>query len=405
MMDSVSRPLGRRTALLGLAGVVGLGRSALAVAAAPGERRLVVVILRGALDGLSAVVPYGDAALAGHRTGLMPGLPGVAGGLLDMGGFFGLHPALAGLHGLYGAGEALVVHAVAGSWRNRSHFEAQDWMEFGAEQRLDSGWLNRVAGEMVARGASGKARGKGADLALAVGSLMPVLLRGPAAVGNWMPATFQAPQADLYARIAALHAADPVTGPAVAAGLRERGFAEATLMGETRAAERFGFPALAAAAAKLLAAADGPRLAALEIGGWDTHANQADRLGGPLGQLDRGLVALKTGLGEAWRETVVLVMTEFGRTVRVNGTRGTDHGTGTVAFVLGGNVAGGRVRGDWPGLAAGQLFEGRDLAPTTDLRSIAKGVLGPHLGLSGAALERVFPGSVAAAGMGGLLRG
>ncbi len=393
--------LSRRAALLGVAGAVSLGRASVAVAAAPGEQRLVVVLLRGALDGLSAVVPYGDGALAGLRGALVPPEPGREDGLLDLGGFFGLHPVMGGLHGMFASGEALAVHAVAGSWRNRSHFEAQDWMEFGAEQRLDSGWLNRVAAAL--RHGAGSPPGMGGASALAVGSLLPVLLRGPAPVGNWLPPSFQAPAPDLYARIAALHAGDAVTGPAVAAGMRERGFAGATLGPRDRSPDRFGFPALAAAAGKLLAAADGPRLAAMEIGGWDTHANQADRLQGPLRQLDAGLVALRDALGPAWRRSVVLVMTEFGRTVRVNGTRGTDHGTGTVAFVLGGGVAGGRVRGDWPGLA--ELFEGRDLAPTTDLRSLAKGVLAQHLGLGPAALAQVFPDSSAAVPMAGLLRG
>jgi uncharacterized protein (DUF1501 family) len=233
---------------------------------------------------------------------------------------------------------------------------------------------------------------------------MPVLLRGPAPVGNWLPATFEAPAPDLYARIAALHRADPVTGPAVEAGLRERGFSTGVLAGEAPAPNRFAFPALAEAAAKLLAAPAGPRLAALEIGGWDTHANQATRLSGPLRQLDAGLVALKQGLGPAWRQTVVLVMTEFGRTVRINGTGGTDHGTAGVAFVLGGGVAGGRVRGDWPGLADGQLFEGRDLAPTTDLRSLTKAVLAQHLGLGAADLADIFPGSTDAAPLAGVMR-
>ncbi len=392
----------RRATLLGLAGVVTLGPASLALAAAPTEQRLVVVILRGALDGLAAVMPYGDGDLAGLRRELLLPEPGREKGVLDLGGFFGLHPALAGLHRMFGAGEALAVHAVAGSWRNRSHFEAQDWMEFGAEQRLDSGWLNRVAGLI----GGGRRAASGSDLALAVGSLMPVLLRGPGPVGSWLPLSGQAPAGDFYAKVAALHAQDRATGAALAAGLRERGFAGATLaLADEPAGDRMGFPALAGATAKLLAAADGPRLAAMELGGWDTHGYQADRLAGPLRQLDAGLVAMKAGLGPVWARTVVLVMTEFGRTVRVNGTRGTDHGTGTVAFVLGGNVGGGKVRGDWPGLGAGQLFEGRDLAPTTDLRSVAKGVLGPHLGLSGAALERVFPGSVAAAAMGGMFRG
>jgi uncharacterized protein (DUF1501 family) len=191
----------------------------------------------------------------------------------------------------------------------------------------------------------------------------------------------------------------------VAAGLRERGFSSAVLAGEARPPNRFAFPALAEAAAKLLAAPAGPRLAALEIGGWDTHANQSARLAGPLQQLDAGLVALKQGLGPSWRHTVVLVMTEFGRTARINGTGGTDHGTASVAFVLGGGVAGGRVRGNWPGLAEGQLFEGRDLAPTTDLRSITKAVLAQHLGLGAAALASVFPGSAEAGPLAGVMRG
>lgn len=401
-MGITRRMISRRGTLLGLAGAFSLGRVSLALAGAPTERRLAVVVLRGALDGLSAVVPYGEAGLAGLRGGLALPEPGRERGVLDLGGFFGLHPALAGLHGMFQAGEAVVVHAVAGSWRNRSHFEAQDWMEFGAEQRLESGWLNRVAGAL-AQGVRG-VPGRGADLALAVGSLTPVLLRGPAPVGSWLPQSFAAPGGDFHARVAALHAADTVTGPAVAAGLRERGFAAGTL-GEDRRPERFGFPALAGAAGRMLAAADGPRLAALEIGGWDTHANQADRLAGPLRQLDAGLVALREGLGAAWAQTVVLVMTEFGRTVRVNGTRGTDHGTGTVAFVLGGRVAGGTLRVDWPGLGPGQLFEGRDLAPTTDLRSVSKGVLAEHLGLRPEVLGRVFPGSLGVAPMAGLIKG
>jgi len=391
--------LTRRATLLGLAGAITLGRTSLAVAAAPTEQRLVVVLLRGALDGLSAVVPHGDPALAGLRAGMGPGAPGVEGGALDLGGFYALHPALSGLHALYGNGEMLAVHAVAGSWRNRSHFEAQDWLEFGAEHRLSSGWLNRVAGALAP-----SQPGKGAELALAVGNLMPVLLRGPAPVGNWLPQSFQAPQADLYARIAALHARDPVTGPALTTGLRERGFSAATLAGAEEPANKFDFPALAASAGKMLAAANGPRLAALEIGGWDTHANQADRLAGPLRQLDAGLLALKAALGPVWARTAVLVMTEFGRTVRPNGTRGTDHGTASVAFVLGGGVAGGRVRGDWPGLGEGKLFENRDLAPTTDLAAITKGVLAQHLRLDARALAAVFPDNRVAA-MSGLLRG
>jgi uncharacterized protein (DUF1501 family) len=388
--------LTRRAALLGLTGAVTLGRASLAVAAAGTDRRFVVVILRGALDGLSAVVPYGDRFLSGLRGGLLPPQPGQDGGLFDLGGFYGLHPALAHLHELYQANEFLPMHAVAGPYRSRSHFEAQDYMESGADHRLTSGWLNRVAALLPSAGAS--------EPALSIGTAVPLLLRGPARVGNWLPQSFQEPEPDLYARIAALHGHDPVTGPAIAEGLKERGFTSAVLSGMEAPPNKFAFPALAGTAGKLLAAEDGPRLAALEIGGWDTHTGQTNRLNYPLRQLDDGLAALKTGLGDAWRKTVVLVMTEFGRTVRENGTGGTDHGTGTVAFVLGGAVAGGRVQADWPGLAADRLFENRDLQPTADLRSVAKGLLGAHLGLDGAGLAKVFPDSGAAAPMHGLVR-
>ena len=393
----MSPKLTRRSALLGLAGAVSLGRASLALAAAATDRRFAVVILRGALDGLSAVVPYGDRDLAGLRGPLLPLQPGQDGGLLDLGGFYGLHPALMHLHELYAANEFLPVHAVAGSYRSRSHFEAQDYMESGADHRLTSGWLNRVAALIPATGAS--------EPALSVGTSLPLLLRGPTRVGNWLPPLFQEPEPDLYTRIAALHGHDPVTGPAIAEGLKERGFTMAALSGMETPPNRFAFPTLAGTAGKLLAAADGPRLAALEIGGWDTHTAQTNRLNFPLRQLDDGLAALKAGLGDAWRKTAVLVMTEFGRTVRENGTNGTDHGTGTVAFVLGGAVAGGRVQSDWPGLSADRLFEDRDLQPTADLRSVAKGLLAQHLGVDAAGLAKVFPDSRSATPMRGLLQG
>ena len=389
--------LSRRAALLGLGSAVSLGRASLALAAMPTDKRLVVVLLRGALDGLAAVVPYGDRDLARHRAELIPAAVGAEGGMLDLGGFWGLHPALSALHGMYAAGELLPVQAVAGPTRVRSHFEAQDCLESGADQRMTSGWLNRAVGAMP-RAGTGAA-------ALAVGVSLPLLLRGNTPVGAYAPPSFAQPQPDLYARLAALNAADPVLGPAIQAGLRERGFSSTQLAGAENPRDRYAFSALAGTAGRLLAAVDGPRVAALELGGWDTHANQASRLFNPLGQLAAGLAALREGLGVAWPQTAVLVMTEFGRTVRVNGTRGTDHGTGTVAFLAGGAVRGGRVMASWPGLADGNLLENRDLQPTIDLRGLAKGLLAGHLGLSGAALARVFPDSEAFAPVGGLLRG
>jgi uncharacterized protein (DUF1501 family) len=344
--------LARRSVLLGL---TAMGSARLALAAAPGDKRFVVVIQRGAMDGMAAVVPHGDPGYAALR-----GPPPE--GLLDLGGFFGLHPALAGLHGLYKERELLPVHAVAGPYRERSHFIAQDYLESGADHRMSSGWLNRVAGAMGSEG-------------LAVGVALPLLLRGGAQVGNWAPQGMAEPAPDLYAAIAALNQGDRVIGPAIVAGLKERGFSTRALMDQAQEKDRNAFPALAAAAGTMLRAPGGPRIAAMEIGGWDTHTAQATRLTGPLKQLDAGLVALKTALGDQWRQTVVLVMTEFGRTARINGTGGTDHGTGGVAFVLGGSVKGGRVQADWPGLGPGNLFEDRDLAPTADLRSVAKGIL------------------------------
>ena len=352
--------------------------------------------MRGALDGMAAVVPYGDPGLAGLRAELVPGAVGSDGGMLDLGGFYGLHPAMPQMHALYTAGALLPVHAVAGHYRSRSHFEAQDCMESGADHRMTSGWLNRAVLAMPGAAVP--------EAAMSVGMATPLLMRGPAHIGSWAPPSFSHPEPDLYARIAAMNASDHVTGPAIAEGLRDRGFSAGVLAGTEKPKDAYGFPSLAAMAGKLLAAPTGPRVAALELGGWDTHAGQMRRLDGPLGQLDAGVGALKDSLGDAWRQTAVLVMTEFGRTARMNGTKGTDHGTGTVAFVAGGRVAGGRVLANWPGLGADRLFEQRDLQPTIDLRSLAKGLLVGHLGLPPGAMERVFPESGDAAPAGGLLR-
>ncbi len=372
-----------------------------ACVAQPGEAQAPRVMLGAARRaGARAVLRLGRRDVGRDR-----GRDGCAqrDGALDLGGRFGLHPRLRGLHALYAANQALVLHAVAGPHRSRSHFEAQDALESGAAERLASGWLNRALAALP-----GSGRGDGDGIGLAVGTGVPLLLRGPAEVRSYAPQGVAEPEADLYARIAALHARDPLLGHVVAEGLRDRGFSAATLGGGAMGGGGGGgggFAVLAAAAGRLLAAAGGPRVAALEIGGWDTHAAQMARLNGPLGQLDAGLAALREGLGEAaWRRSAVLVITEFGRTVRVNGTLGTDHGTAGVAFLAGGAVAGGQVRTTWPGLAEDRLFQGRDLAPTTDLRAVAKGLLRDHLRLPAGALAQAFPGSEGVAPMGGLVR-
>ena len=395
--------LQRRSFLLGLAGATTLGGARLALAAGPvGERRLVVVLLRGALDGLSAVAPYGDPDFAVLRGALALPEPGQEGGVLDLGGRFGLHPALANLHALYRQDQAVMLHAVAGPWRSRSHFEAQDMMESGATRRLPDGWLNRALATMP--DGPGHPGGE-ARRGLAVGVDVPLLLRGGVRIGTYAPIGRSQPETDTLALLARWHGADPTLGPAFTEGLRARGFSAAVLAGqEPPPPGTNGFVTLAAAAGRLLADARGPRVAAIELGGWDTHVGQLSRLNGALLTLDAGLEALRLAIGEAWPETAILVMTEFGRTVRVNGTGGTDHGTGGVAFVLGGAIRGGRVIADWPGLAAGRLHENRDLMPTMDQRRIAKGLLAGHLGLGAAALARAFPDSEDAAPLRDLLR-
>jgi len=397
--------LTRRTTLLGLTALGFSSRVKIAFASAPTDQRFVVVLLRGALDGLSAVVPYGDANLASLRPALVPPAVGQSGGMYDLGGFYGLNPSLPGVYAMYQAGEALPIHAVAGPYRTRSHFEAQDLLQLGTadEAGINSGWLNRVLAEVPAQNGP-------VPKGLAVGIGTPLILEGPVRVGGYAADHFATPSPDLYARIAALNAADPLTGPAIATGLKAQTFDKSIMSDDALAMpgdlpkNAGGFPALAQQVGQLLAAPAGPRIAAFQLEGWDTHGNQINGLKGPLTGLDAGLTALKTALGPVWGKTMVVVMTEFGRTAAMNGTKGTDHGTATVAFVLGGNVAGGKVRATWPGLGGSQLFENRDLAPTMDIRAVAKGALAAHLGLGDAALARVFPGSKDAAPLSGLVR-
>jgi uncharacterized protein (DUF1501 family) len=366
-----------------------LGAPRLAFAAVPGaERRLVFVFLRGGMDGLSAVPAIGDPAFAAARGEL------AVEGALKLDGTFALHPALAEMHALYQAGELAVLHAVASPYRERSHFDAQNLLENGTARPFgrDAGWLGLALAE---RGASG----------LALGSSVPLVLRGPGAVSSWSPSGLPAPDTDLLERLALLYRDDPLLARPFAAARASQD----TMAGESRGKAGGGpqaVVALARAAGTFLAKKDGPRVATIDFGGWDTHANQAGEYG-PLMRnlrlLDRTFAALRESLGPAWRQSVVLAVTEFGRTVAPNGSRGTDHGTASAAFVAGGAVRGGRVLADWPGLSAQALHEGRDLRPTGDLRSLFKATLAAQLGLGEAALEtKVFPDSRAAAPLEGL---
>ena len=372
--------------------------------AAPGRgrQRLVLVILRGGLDGLAALAPYGDPAYESARGGLALEPPGGREGLLDLDGFFALHPMLGTLHVHHQRGELTAVHAVASPYRKRSHFDAQNVLELGLSTPHASrqGWLNRA---LPLLGSAGEQRSE--DYAMAIGQAVPLVLQGSENVGSWAPARLPGPDGDLMDRLSALYSEDAFLGPRLEAALSAERMAGDVMGGRTRPGEQFTM--LAQAAARMLADDAGPRIAVIEAGGWDTHANQG-REGGALARklrrLDKGLGKLAVGMGPAWRHTVVLVVTEFGRTVAMNGTRGTDHGTAGVALVLGGAVDGGRVRGDWPGLGRGRLRDGRDLVPATDLRSVLKGTLRDHLGVTAADLEsRVFPGSSAARPMNGLI--
>jgi uncharacterized protein (DUF1501 family) len=401
------------------AGASTLVASRLAFANAPTDARFVFVLLRGALDGLSAVPPTGDPQYAALRGQIAIPASG-EGAALALEGPFGLHPALDFLHRSYAAKELAVLHAVATPYRERSHFDAQNVLESGDPRPHGSasGWINRALGALPA--------GRTRETGVALGANVPLAMRGPVEVASWSPTRIAALDDETLARITDLYARDPLLSQRLADALASDTIASeaqaaADAAGESDAAGEAGAPMAAGneqrnaryvetarAAAGFLKREDGPRVAMFDTTGWDTHANE----GGAQGQLalrlrglDAALAALKDSLGPVWRQTVVLVATEFGRTAAVNGTRGTDHGTGAAAFLLGGAVAGGRVLADWPGLARTNLLENRDLKPTRDLRAVMKGVLRDHLRVPGAALDTtVFPGSAAVRAMDGLIR-
>lgn len=367
-----------------LQAALGLPTLALAAVPAAGDRRFVFVILRGGLDGLHAVPVPGDPDFAAAR-GPLAQFTAFAPGPLPLQGPFALHPLLPGLHAMYTAGELAVVHATGLPYRQRSHFDAQQVLESGGTRphELSSGWL-------------GRALAAGGGRAVALETAVPLVLRGADRVDTWAPSALPEPSADLVARLQKLYEGD---APLAHALERARGLRSDDAMGTDTSAGDRGRAALVGLARKAAEFLQrGQQVAVLDIGGWDSHANQAapqGALSNNLRQLDAALVALRDGLaaGGSWNRTAVLVATEFGREVSANGTLGTDHGSGGVAFVLGGAVRGGRVLADWPGLAPKDRFEGRDLRITTDLRAVQRILLADHLGLPRPALEAALPGS------------
>ena len=404
-MTSCSHLPSRRAALIGSGALFAWTQMPKLARAEGRDPRMLVIVLRGALDGLGAVAPVGDPdwiGLRGDRALVLDGKPPA----LPLDSFFALNPAMPNLHRLYQARHATIVHAAATPYRERSHFDGQDVLESGIARpgAIGTGWLNRA---LLALASDGRVDPRGGR-AVAVGPVTPLVVRGQAPVMSWAPQQILPASDDTQARLLDLYRH---TDPRLAAALEGRmrlaalgraGGMDAKADAGQRpppgiARVRAYFAEAAGTAARYLARPDGPRVGAMGFVGWDTHVNEgaaSGQLAGLLGALDGALAAIETNMGESWRETVIAVITEFGRTARINGTDGTDHGTGTVALLAGGALQGGRVVADWPGLKRSDLYEDRDLKATIDLRAVLKGLLRDHLRVDERALaSSVFPGS------------
>lgn len=365
------------------------------------DERLVVVILRGGMDGLAAVVPYGDPDYQSLRGDLAIS----ADNILKLDNRFGLHPMLSPLHKMFQNKELAVIQAVASPYRERSHFDAQNILELGSEKAhsLPSGWLNRVISAL------GQKNGK---LGLALGQSIPQMMRGAAQVGSWAPSVLPGSGQDFMSLVSMMYENDSGLRQAYHEGVRLQDEASDALHMDPRKDTRQSrssqaFVTMAKMAGQWLAKPEGARIATLELEGWDTHIQQGTeggRLANNFDLLARGIDEMKTAIGPAWSKTTVVIVTEFGRTAKPNGNNGTDHGTGGVMMLAGGAVKGG-VYGDWPGISTGRLYEGRDLMPTTDIRSVMKGVLNDLYGLSPSSLNNdIYPGSGSVSMMRGLIR-
>jgi uncharacterized protein (DUF1501 family) len=352
------------------------GCAATLVSVAPGAfantgmsqgRKLVVIILRGAMDGLAALPKIDDPDIRAHRAALIDAR---ATSLSDG---FALHSAMPTLAAMYAAKEAAFVPALAGPYRERSHFEAQDLLECGAITKVSAdGWLNRAL-----------QKAPGAYSAVSIGPSQPLILRGASTkTTSWSPAVLPEASDDTLARLLDLYEDDPVLKPALISALGAESIAGAMEMkaksdGPGRPAQ---YVVQLEAAGKFLSQPDGPEIAVVSLDGWDTHTGQNAALQQRFTALDNGIKALKSALGPAWKKTALVAVSEFGRTVRVNGGGGTDHGTGGLAILAGGAIKGGRMYGDWPSLRSSALFENRDLMPTVDSRQVFKGLLRDQLG-------------------------
>lgn len=383
--------LNRRSLLL--AGCAATLVTPVARAATPESqgRKLVVIILRGAMDGLAAMPKTDDADIRAHRGALIDpnAIP------LDNG--FALHSAMPTLAEMYRSKEAAFIPAFAGPYRERSHFEAQDLLECGEISKVTAdGWLNRALQKAPA-----------AYSAVSIGPAQPLILRGASSrTSSWSPDILPEASDDTLMRLLDLYENDPVLKPslnaAISADMVAGGMEKSTMSGGRGGPAQY-VPQLQAAG-KFLSQPEGPEVAVVSLEGWDTHNQQNAALQQRFTALDNGIKALKASLGETWKKTAVVAVSEFGRTVRINGSQGTDHGTGGLAILAGGAIKGGRIYGDWPTLKSSALFENRDLMPTTDSRSVFKGLLRDQLGWAANELDSaIFHGSAGAKAMTGLV--
>ncbi|HTV46342.1 MAG TPA: DUF1501 domain-containing protein [Stellaceae bacterium] len=392
--------LPRRAVLRASAGMalLPLGRAAWAATAAGGPQRLIVVLLRGAVDGLNVVVPYAEEAYYAARPTIAIARPGTPGGVLALDARFGLHPALSSLLPLWREGTLGFIHAAGSPDPNRSHFEAQRYIENGTpgDSTTPDGWMNRLLQTLP--GPHDPAE------AISLGPTLPRILSGSAPATNLelgpeaaRPLPIDQPR--LAAAFDRLYAGDDALARAYREGRQARSEVLADLAREAAVADAGAppprsFAARAARLGRLIGGDPRIRLAFIALGGWDTHVAEGGhqgQLANRLRPLGDGLAALAGGLGTSWRDTVIVVLSEFGRTVHENGDRGTDHGHGNVIWVAGGAINGGRVYGEWPGLAPDQLYQHRDLAITTDFRAALAAILSAHLHLRDDQLDRVFP--------------
>jgi uncharacterized protein (DUF1501 family) len=334
----------------------------LSFAAANTDRRFIFIIQRGAADGLNTVIPYADPAYAKLRSALAIDVAQAT----KLDGLFALHASLAETAKLYASGQALFVHAVASPYRDRSHFDGQNVLETGgiAPYQMKDGWMNRLLTLLPST----------QNEAIAIASTVPMALRGKAEVTSYAPSNLPQASDDLLMRVSQLYAEDAQLHSIWAAAMDANNMAEDASAKQDPAS-------LGKLAASFLNKANGPRIAMIETGGWDTHTGQEGRLARQLKSLDALIATLRDGLGTSWQKTTVLVATEFGRTAAANGTGGTDHGTGSAAMILGGDVNGGRMLSDWPSLNQSNLYEGRDLKPTLNLDTLIASITAASFGL------------------------